>query len=508
MNQRKAGAILSYLSLGINSIVGIIYIPMLLWFLTKEEFGLYQLVGAAIGYLSTMDFGMANTTTRYYSRYLAQNDKSAQENLLATCAILYGVLAALVFIVGIILLFFFLPLYTRTLSAQEITTAKYLFFILLFNLAISFPSNIFTAIVNSHEKFIFTKTLSLINIILQPLVILLLLSRFPNVLTVAIGHTICSLLVIALTSWFSFTKLKVKFKLHQWNGNFVKELLSYSFFIFLVMVVEIIYLKTGQLILGALIGTAAVAIYSVSVQILMMYRNFSGAIFNVFLPKLSAIASQTEDMTEMNKIFIKISRLQFIFLGLIFIGFILYGKPFLSLWIGTDFLPSYSCTLVLMAGYLFVSSQNIAVLILQAKNKYAPYAYIYTITGIFNLLISIPLCKMWGVLGCAIATTCCLLLGQLFAADIYYAKTGIDVKEYFNNIGRILPFLFFSLAVGLLLKLLYPAKTNTVLLCHIVLFCLSFVFICWKFIFNKYERDLIAAPVQNFLQKGIKYVKR
>ena len=179
MNQRKAGAILSYLSLGINSIVGIIYIPMLLWFLTKEEFGLYQLVGAAVGYLSTMDFGLANTTTRYYSRYLAQKDTAAQENLLATCAILYGGLAVLVFAVGAGLLFGFLPFYQNTLSAQEIVSAKYLFFILLFNLAISLPANIFTAIVNSHERFIFTKGLSLLNIILQPIVILLLLSRSP-----------------------------------------------------------------------------------------------------------------------------------------------------------------------------------------------------------------------------------------------------------------------------------------------------------------------------------------
>lgn len=482
--------------------MGIIYIPMLLWFLTKEEFGLYQLVGAAIGYLSTMDFGLANTTTRYYSRYLANHDKSAQENLLATCAILYGILAALVLIIGSILLFCFLPLYTNSLSANEIKIAKYLFFILLFNLAISFPANIFTAIVNSHEKFIFTKTLSLINIILQPLVIFLLLSSYPNVLMVAAGHTICSILVIALTSWFSFTKLKVKFKLHRWSKKIVKELLSYSFFIFLVMIVEIIYLKTGQLILGALIGTAAVAIYSVSVQILMMYRSFSGAIFHIFLPRLSAIAAKTDDMTEMNSIFLKISRLQFMLLGLIFMGFIIYGKGFLLQWVGPAFLPSYTYTILLMSGYLFVSSQNIAVLILQAKNKYAPYAYIYTITGLVSLLLSLPLCKHWGGLGCAITTAGCLLLGQLFIIDLYYAQIGIAIKDYFKNVGKMIPFFFLSLSVGLGIEFLFPAKTLFSWLIHILFFVLFFTLVCWRFIFNQYEKNLILLPLQKILQKG------
>lgn len=503
MNQRKAGAILSYLSLGINSIVGIIYIPMLLWFLTKEEFGLYQLVGAAIGYLSTMDFGMANTTTRYYSRYLAQKDKPAQENLLATCAILYGTLAALVFIIGSILLFCFLPFYTHTLSSQEITTAKYLFFILLFNLAISFPSNIFTAIVNSHEKFIFTKTLSLVNIILQPLVVFLLLTASPNVLMVAFGHTLCSLMLIGLTAFYVFSKLKVNFKLHRWNWNFVKELLRYSFFIFLVMLVEIVYLKTGQLILGAIVGTAAVAVYSISVQILMMYRSFSGAIFHIFLPQLSAIAAKTDDMTEMNSIFIKMSRLQFMLLGLIFIGFILYGRFFLSLWVGESFSEAYGYTILLMIGYLFVSSQNVATLILQAKNKYAVYAYIYTLTGIVSLLLAIPLCKQWGGWGCALATSVCLLLGQLLATDVYYFQVGIAIKKYFLNIRGILPFLLLALAIGKGLTWLFPVHTAFSLLLHIVVFSSIFVCITWIFVFNEYEKNLIRIPIKNFLHRGV-----
>lgn len=507
MNQRKAGAILSYLSLGINSIVGIIYIPMLLWFLTKEEFGLYQLVGAAVGYLSTMDFGLSNTTTRYYSRYLAQKDTAAQENLLATCAILYGGLAVLVFAVGAGLLFGFLPFYQNTLSAQEIVSAKYLFFILLFNLAISLPANIFTAIVNSHERFIFTKGLSLLNIILQPIVILLLLSRSPHVLMVALGHTACSILVICLTVWYSFAKLHVTFKLHTWSRAFVKELLTYSFFIFLVMVVEIIYLKTGQLILGAFIGTAAVAVYSVSVQILMMFRSFSGAIFYVFLPRLSAIAACTERMEEMNHIFIKISRLQFMLLSLVLIGFILYGKPFLTLWVGADFLPSYTYTIILMLGYLFVSSQNMAVLILQAKNKYAPYAYIYTITGVVSLALSVVLCKWWGGLGCALATAVCLGVGQLFATDIYYARQGISVRGYFRNIGSMLPMILVCLAVGLAAEYLCPPKTPVALVGHGGAFCLFFFVICWKFIFNTYEKNLILQPLQKIFQKGIAHVK-
>ena len=69
MNQRKAGVLLSYVSLAINSIINFIYIPMLLSFLSKEQYGLYQMIGALVAYIGTMDFGLADTTTRYYSKY-------------------------------------------------------------------------------------------------------------------------------------------------------------------------------------------------------------------------------------------------------------------------------------------------------------------------------------------------------------------------------------------------------------------------------------------------------
>ncbi|MDR2191421.1 MAG: oligosaccharide flippase family protein, partial [Endomicrobium sp.] len=168
MNQRKAGAVLSYTSMGIHSLIGFIYIPMLLLFLNKEQFGLYQLVGSMIAYLLIMDFGLANTTTRYYCAYLANGEKEKQENLLATMLILYGVISALIIAAGIIFFHFLTPFYYGVLSSADILNAKKMFYILLFNAAITVPSNIFTAIINSRERFIFARCLNICNTVIQP----------------------------------------------------------------------------------------------------------------------------------------------------------------------------------------------------------------------------------------------------------------------------------------------------------------------------------------------------
>ena len=77
----------------------------------------------------------------------------------------------------------------------------------------------------------------------------------------------------------------------------------FSFFIFLNAILDQVYWKTGQLILGAIVGTVIVAIYSVAIQLIIAYIGFSANVSTVFLPKLSALATQ-DSMDEINAIFL------------------------------------------------------------------------------------------------------------------------------------------------------------------------------------------------------------
>lgn len=492
MNQRKAGALLSYLSLALNSVVGLIYIPMLLSFLSKEQYGLYQMIGALVAYLGTMDFGLANTTTRYYSKYLVTNEIEKQENLLATMGILYSIIACAIIVVGITVLYFVLPFYQNTLSSEEIVIAKILFCIMLFNIAISVPGNIFTSIINSKEKFIFLKTISLINIIFQPIVVYCFLNFKASVLLVALAQTICNLSVIFINFYYSVFKLNTKFKLHKFDFSFVKEIFSFSFFIFLIALMDLMYIKTGQIILGAIVGTVTVAIYSISVQLLMIYRSFSGAIFSVFLPYFSAISAKTDDMVENNNTFIKISRIQFLLLSLILCGFILYGKFFILKWAGVGFENSYFYTIIFMIGYLFISSQNTASLILQAKNKHHFFAIVYMLTGISCFILSIPMAYYLGALGCVITTVFCLLIGQGFITNWYYYKIGIDIFGYIKNVFKLGVVSVLCLLFGLFIRNIWKINSIPIMIYQIIIFTLIFVSIHWILAFNNYEKNLFA----------------
>jgi len=500
MNQRKFGAILSYVSMGINSVIGFIYIPMLLIFLSKGQFGLYQLIGSIIAYMTIMDFGLANTVTRYYSRYLAHNDNNGKENILAISTILYSIIAILVIIIGLGVLHYALPLYKNTLSLQDLQTAKIIFIIMLINLAVIIPSHIFTAVINAHERFIFARCVTISNTILQPVFVLFILNFKATVIALVLVQTLCNMFVVLVNMYYCFKKLNIKIKLHFWNQSLVKEVLIFSLFIFLAMIMDQVYWKTGQIILGAVKGTEAVAVYSIAIYLSMAYMNFSTGISSVFLPKLSEISAKTEDMTEINSIFIKTGRIQFLIMSLILSGFILYGKQFILFWVGDSFADAYLYSVILMIGLFIPLIQNTGIAILQAKNKHAFRSIIFFIIAVINVVVSIPMAKQYGGLGCAITTTICLLLGQGFIINVYYKLIGIDIIYFFKNILKMSVTIIIIFIIGYVINTHMSESTPFFFIFKIISFIFIFIFFVWKFAMNDYEKKLILNPIVKILK--------
>jgi len=123
VNERKAGIVLSYVSMFFSIVIGLIYVPMLLHFLGKEQYGLYQLMGSLIAYMAVMDFGLANTITRYYSRYLALKDEENQCNVLAISSIIYGIITVIILIAGAVIYFQLGTIFKKSLSIDELSKA-------------------------------------------------------------------------------------------------------------------------------------------------------------------------------------------------------------------------------------------------------------------------------------------------------------------------------------------------------------------------------------------------
>ena len=175
INELKVGAILSYVVIALNMVIGIIYTPYLTRMLGQSEYGLYSLVASVISYLTILDLGFGNAITVYTARYLAKKDKEGEEKLHGMFLIIYTIIGIVAGIIGMVLYFNVDRLFGKSMTSEELSTAKVLMGILTFNLVITFPFSIYSSIITAYEKFVFNKIVNIIRIILTPMIMIPLL---------------------------------------------------------------------------------------------------------------------------------------------------------------------------------------------------------------------------------------------------------------------------------------------------------------------------------------------
>ena len=143
MNERSIGLILSYINIILQIIVNLVCIPVLLHYIGKEQYGLYQLIAAVVAYIAIMDLGFSNAITRFYTMYFHQKNIEKAENTLAMASFVYAAIAILISFIGILIYCFFneiffllykhlyctFPFFTPFTYAPHITCFTFLFFV-------------------------------------------------------------------------------------------------------------------------------------------------------------------------------------------------------------------------------------------------------------------------------------------------------------------------------------------------------------------------------------------
>lgn len=498
INQLKAGAFLSYASIVLNNIIGLLYMPFMLRMMGQNEYGLYSLVASVVAYLTILDLGFANAIVRYTAKFRAENRTQEQYEMFGMFFILYCAIGILAFLVGLGLYFNVDTLFDTTMNAEELGKIRIMMLLMVFNIAFTFPMSIWGAIITAYEDFIFQKLVNIARIILNPIVMIVLLYMGYKAIAMVVVITIFNITTLCINAWYCRYKLHIKVKFAHFKWIFLKEVSIYSFWIFLNSIMDRIYWSTGQFVLGMFAGTAAVAVYAIAIQLEHIFMSFSTAISGVFLPKVTAMVTKEHNEKAISDLFIRTGRIQYIIMCFILTGFILFGKQFIILWAGKDYEDAYTITLLFFIPLTIPLIQNLGITILQARNQMKFRSLLYVVIAVGSLGISIPLAKIYGGIGCAIGTAIALTLGQIAAMNIYYYnKIRIDIYRFWKEIGRmsITPCLLGIIGTIFIQK--EDIGTNAFSLSlGILIFTLFYVPSIWHTSMNVDERLLFSKPFQ------------
>lgn len=490
--QRKLGALLSYVSIIASTLVQLLYTPFLISKLGQSEFGLYSLIASVIGYLTVLDLGFGNAIVVYTAKYRAQKKYEEEKKLHGMFRIIFFIIGIITALIGIILFLNVNNLFGQTMTSTELSEAKIMMLILSFNLFISFQFSIYSSIISAYEKFTFQKIMSIVNTLLKPLLMIPLLFLGYKAIAMTVVITIVNIIILLSNYTFCKRKLNINIKFMGFDKNLFKTILGYSIWIFLGVIVDKINWSVDQFVLGSVVGTVAVSIYSAASTINTLFINLSTAINTVLLPKMSKMIAKKSSSEELTNEFVKVGRIQYYIIFLMCSGLIMFGKDFFILWLGPNFIDSYYVALILIIPICFPLIQNLGISIMQAMNKYKFKSISTFIMAIFNIIISIHLAKKYGAIGSAIGTAISLILCNIIIINIYYYKViKLDIIKFWKNIAKMT--LNFTIPVILINIIMYFIKLHGIikLISFGTLYTVIYVIVCYLRVFNNYEKDII-----------------
>lgn len=462
--QRKIGVVLQYIQMALSIAVQLVYTPIMLRTLGATEYGIYNVASSTISFLSLVSFGFGSSYVRYYSLYAKdnKNDEIKRMNGLYLAIFLFMGLIALaagMFLTGNVQWF-----YNETYTSSDIEIARVLMLILTINIAISFPASVFVSYITSQERFIFQKVANIGKTVIAPVANIVLLYCGYGSVGLVVATTCISLLVDGVNIWYCLGKLKMRISFKNPDFKLLKEIFIFSFFIGINQLIDQINWQTDKVVLSKVVNGTAVAVYAVGAVINTMYLHFSTAISSVFAPKVNKIVSRNDENMdeELTSLFIRVGRVQWFVVALVLSGFIFFGKYFVTIWAGEEYLNSYYVALLLICPVTIPLIQNIGIEIQRAKNKHQFRSVVYLIMALLNVGISIWFAYMWGEIGVALGTTISLLVANGLIMNIYYhKKLGINIIEFWKSIISTLPGLVIPVAGGVCLMLFY--KFNSLL---------------------------------------------
>lgn len=505
-NQLKLGSLLSYGQMALGIIISLVYTPAMIRLLGQSEYGLYNTVASTISMLSILSLGFNSSYIRYYSRYKQSGDEKRIHSLNGLFMLIFIIIGLVAFSCGLFLSLNLELVFSDGLTAGEYRIARVLMILLSVNLGLSFPMSVFTSIISAHERYVVLKLLAMMKTVVGPLVSLpMLLLGYGSIAMVSVTLGI-SLLTDLIYFFYVRRKLLCRFVFRDFEKGLFRQLLVFTAFIALNLIVNEVNTNIPKFLLGRFRGTGAVAIYSVGYTLYQYYMTFSTSISGVFTPRVhrlvqSNLENPGEQRRVLTELFVKVGRIQYAVLAMIATGFILFGRPFIAFWAGEEYGEAYYVTLLLLLPSTIALTQNVGIEIQRALNRHQFRSIVYIFMAAINLGLAIFLCQIYGTVGATVGTAASLLIANGLIMNIYYHKRCyVNILTFWKNIGRMSLGMLPALAVGIGMNLLFDIRGTWEMLLGIGVYALVYCAGMWLLGLNEFEKDLIRKPLRKLMR--------
>jgi O-antigen/teichoic acid export membrane protein len=395
--------------------------PFLVHRLGLPQFGIWMLVSAILGSVGILSTGFGDATVKYVSAYRGQNNPRGVERTIratltinATLGCFFGLLLWLwaPFLVQSV---FKIEPQLKNASIRSIEIAAVI-------LLLRSSESVFVSTLRAFERF---GPAVKLNVFLRSVVVV------SAVVLAALGHGVVDIMLATLF-WSALVVVLQAVAARRVAGPFnvfptlqpeaVREVANFGCFSWLQALAAVAFNHADRFVVGAMLGTAPVAVYVLCVQATQPIHGLGAAAFNFLFPHLSSRYGAGE-IDAPRRVF-RLALLSSIALSLTLAApLILLGKPLLTIWMGVAFARQASLILGILAiAYAILAINVVPHYTLLALGNVRFVSTVNVVAGVVSLCAAVLLIPSFGLAGAA------------FSRLLYGCVTGLLFVKARNNL--------------------------------------------------------------------------
>ncbi len=224
-------------------------------------------------------------------------------------------------------------------------------------------------------------------------------------------------LIDLLTVIIYFIALRVKPSVIRLDFLFVKKVLSYSWLLMLTSVLITVNYSVDVFFLKRMSSAEQLSLYATAAGII----NYIWLVPDAFKEVLVSKVARSDDVKPVNRAL----QYSLICILAICIGFLFLGKPFIRILYGTDFVPSFEVTLILILGCFSMTFYKIIGVLMLAEGKRVFYFIALLSSAVLNVIGNLLTIPKYGMYGAA------------WMSVLSYSLCGIAFLVYYMKLKKV-----------------------------------------------------------------------
>lgn len=497
VNQIRAGAIVSYITIFFNILSGFIYTPWLIDQLGQSDYALYTLVTSVMTYF-VLDFGMGAAITRFVTKYRATGEKNKIYQLLGVTTKLYLLLDAIV-LIALVVVYPLLDNIYVNLTAVELERLRVIYIIAGTMSVLSFPFLPLNGIFTAYEKLYAQKLFDLAAKVCTVASVVVALCLGKGLYAVILFNAIITFLMHILKFAYITKSEHLRIHIKHRDKSLLKNIFGFSFWVMLSSIADRFFFTFIPSLLSIVSNSVQVAVFGVALSVENYTCLFASTFSNLFLPRVTKMVVNKENPEVITDLMIKVGRIQLIVVSAIVTLMVSMGQEFIHCWVGDDYRQSYIVLVLILIPTLISFTQTIAGEMIYATNNVKYRTLVYVLGSIVSTIITLLLGNILGAIGAAIGIFVALVLSRVIVSNVIYKKVlKLNILRFFKecHLKMLVPLLI-SGGIGYGIMRLFPVDSLVLFLIKAALWGVIHLTIVWFMILNPYEKSL----VKDFLNK-------